>query len=106
MSWKGQQCRVQSLANPGNPQLSSPDDILAIVGSNYSVKNGGEHAFFHHLLCSCILLGKLQSLAEKEVKGAVYSMVEFNGKLLACINSTVRFPRALPSGFPKAGLIS
>uniref|UniRef100_A0A8C3U8J1 DNA damage-binding protein 1 n=1 Tax=Catharus ustulatus TaxID=91951 RepID=A0A8C3U8J1_CATUS len=34
--------------------------------------------------------GKLQSLAEKEVKGAVYSMVEFNGKLLASINSTVR----------------
>lgn len=33
--------------------------------------------------------GKLQSLAEKEVKGAVYSMVEFNGKLLASINSTV-----------------
>uniref|UniRef100_A0A8C0AN56 DNA damage-binding protein 1 n=1 Tax=Buteo japonicus TaxID=224669 RepID=A0A8C0AN56_9AVES len=31
--------------------------------------------------------GKLQSLAEKEVKGAVYSMVEFNGKLLASINT-------------------
>lgn len=29
-------------------------------------------------------------MAEKEVKGAVYSMVEFNGKLLASINSTVR----------------
>ena len=28
-------------------------------------------------------------MAEKEVKGAVYSMVEFNGKLLASINSTV-----------------
>lgn len=35
--------------------------------------------------------GKLQTVAEKEVKGAVYSMVEFNGKLLASINSTVRF---------------
>uniref|UniRef100_A0A4X2K4G4 Damage specific DNA binding protein 1 n=1 Tax=Vombatus ursinus TaxID=29139 RepID=A0A4X2K4G4_VOMUR len=35
-------------------------------------------------------LGKLQTVAEKEVKGAVYSMVEFNGKLLASINSTVR----------------
>uniref|UniRef100_A0A8C7D231 DNA damage-binding protein 1 n=1 Tax=Oncorhynchus kisutch TaxID=8019 RepID=A0A8C7D231_ONCKI len=33
--------------------------------------------------------GKLQTVAEKEVKGAVYSMVEFNGKLLASINSTV-----------------
>jgi len=36
-----------------------------------------------------LIAGKLQSLAEKEVKGAVYSMVEFNGKLLASINSTV-----------------
>ena len=36
------------------------------------------------------LPGKLQTVAEKEVKGAVYSMVEFNGKLLASINSTVR----------------
>ncbi|KTF73465.1 hypothetical protein cypCar_00044958, partial [Cyprinus carpio] len=34
--------------------------------------------------------GKLQTVAEKEVKGAVYSMVEFSGKLLASINSTVR----------------
>uniref|UniRef100_A0AAX7TYM1 DNA damage-binding protein 1 n=1 Tax=Astatotilapia calliptera TaxID=8154 RepID=A0AAX7TYM1_ASTCA len=34
--------------------------------------------------------GKLQTVAEKEVKGAVYSMVEFNGKFLASINSTVR----------------
>ena len=29
-------------------------------------------------------------IAEKEVKGAVYSLVEFNGKVLAGINSTVR----------------
>ncbi len=36
-----------------------------------------------------LLVGKLQTVAEKEVKGAVYSMVEFNGKLLASINSTV-----------------
>ena len=29
-------------------------------------------------------------MAEKEIKGAAYSMNSFNGKLLACINSTVR----------------
>lgn len=39
--------------------------------------------------------GKLQTVAEKEVKGAVYSMVEFNGKLLASINSTVSAPCGL-----------
>ena len=33
--------------------------------------------------------GKLVQVAEKEVKGAVYSLVEFNGKVLAGINSTV-----------------
>lgn len=34
--------------------------------------------------------GKLQQIAEKEVKGAVYGLTSFNGKVLASINSTVR----------------
>lgn len=34
--------------------------------------------------------GKLEHVAEQEIKGAPYSMLEFNGKLLAAINSTVR----------------
>lgn len=34
--------------------------------------------------------GKLHQVAEKEVKGAGYSLQEFNGKLLASIGSTVR----------------
>ena len=33
--------------------------------------------------------GKLTQVAEREVKGAVYSLVEFNGKIVAGINSTV-----------------
>ena len=33
--------------------------------------------------------GKLAQVAEKEIKGAAYTLVEFNGKLLASINSTV-----------------
>ncbi|XP_067012933.1 DNA damage-binding protein 1 [Anabrus simplex] len=33
---------------------------------------------------------KLTPVAEKEIKGACYSLVEFNGRLLASINSTVR----------------
>lgn len=33
---------------------------------------------------------KLKPVAEKEVKGACYSLVEFNGKVLASINTTVR----------------
>ncbi|XP_026675017.1 DNA damage-binding protein 1 isoform X2 [Ceratina calcarata] len=34
--------------------------------------------------------GKLTQVAEKEIKGSCYSLTEFNGKLLASINSTVR----------------
>lgn len=33
---------------------------------------------------------KLTPVSEKEIKGACYSLAEFNGKLLASINSTVR----------------
>ena len=33
--------------------------------------------------------GKLQEVTEKEIKGAAYSMLEFNGKLLTSINSVV-----------------
>ncbi|XP_072033765.1 DNA damage-binding protein 1-like [Amphiura filiformis] len=34
--------------------------------------------------------GKLQEVTEKENKGATYSLVEFNGKLLASVNSIVK----------------
>ncbi|RZF44982.1 hypothetical protein LSTR_LSTR001943 [Laodelphax striatellus] len=34
--------------------------------------------------------GKLTQVAEKDTKGACYSLVSFNGKLVASINSTVR----------------
>ncbi|KAI8425417.1 hypothetical protein MSG28_007164 [Choristoneura fumiferana] len=34
--------------------------------------------------------GKLVQVAEKEIKGGCYTLVEFNSKLLASINSTVR----------------
>lgn len=33
--------------------------------------------------------GKLAQVAENEMNGGVYSLVEFDGKVLACINSTV-----------------
>ena len=40
------------------------------------------HVFF-------LITGKLTQVAEKEVKGAVFSLAEFNGKIAAGINSTV-----------------
>ena len=36
-----------------------------------------------------MIAGKLSQVGEKEIKGAAYSMQEFNGKLLASINSSV-----------------
>ena len=42
--------------------------------------------------------GKLQLVAEKEVKGAVYNLNAFNGKLLAGINSKVELFRWVARG--------
>ena len=36
--------------------------------------------------------GKLTTVAEKEVKGACYSLVDFNSKILAAINNVVSLP--------------
>ena len=44
--------------------------------------------------------GKLSQVAEKEIKGAAYSMQEFNGKLLASINSSVS------TGFASESLVT
>ena len=44
---------------------------------------------FYNSVVGSFVSGKLVQVAEKEVKGAVYSLVEFNGKVLAGINSTV-----------------
>ena len=35
------------------------------------------------------MTGKLNQVAEEEIAGAAYTLLEFNGKLLASINSTV-----------------
>lgn len=34
--------------------------------------------------------GKLLIIAERELKGAPFSLAEFNGKLLAAVNSSIR----------------
>ncbi|CAG9789143.1 unnamed protein product [Diatraea saccharalis] len=56
----------------------------AIVNPEESEPKQGRLLLFHWTE------GKLIQVAEKEIKGACYSLVEFNGKLLASINSTVR----------------
>nr|CAD7197866.1 unnamed protein product [Timema douglasi] len=56
----------------------------ALVNPEESESKQGRILIFHYQE------GKLVQAAEKEIKGACYSLVEFNGRLLACINSTVR----------------
>lgn len=55
----------------------------AIVNPDESEPKQGRIIMFH------VEDGKLHQITEKEVKGACYSLSEFNGKLLASINSTV-----------------
>jgi len=55
----------------------------AVVNPDESESKQGRIIMFH------FQDGKLTQVAEKEVKGATYSLVEFNGKLLASMNSTV-----------------
>ncbi|XP_041969289.1 DNA damage-binding protein 1 [Aricia agestis] len=56
----------------------------AILNPEESEPKAGRILLFHWYE------GKLTQVGEKEIKGACYSLVEFNGKLLASINSTVR----------------
>lgn len=56
----------------------------AMVNAEEAEPKQGRIIIFHYTD------GKLTVVAEKEIKGAAYSLVEFNGKLLASINSTVR----------------
>lgn len=55
----------------------------ALVNPEESEPKQGRIIIFHYQD------GKLNQVAEKEIKGACYSLVQFNGKLLASINSTV-----------------
>ncbi|KAG0427923.1 hypothetical protein HPB47_025067, partial [Ixodes persulcatus] len=70
-------------------RLGSDPNVYFIVGTaivlpDESDPKQGRIIIFHWVD------GKLQQVAEKEIKGAPYSLLEFNGKLLASINSTVR----------------
>uniref|UniRef100_S4NWY3 DNA damage-binding protein 1 n=5 Tax=Pararge aegeria TaxID=116150 RepID=S4NWY3_9NEOP len=56
----------------------------AIINPEESEPKSGRILLFHWSE------GKLTPVAEKEIKGGCYTLVEFNGKLLSSINSTVR----------------
>ncbi|KAH9394713.1 DNA damage-binding protein 1 [Tyrophagus putrescentiae] len=70
-------------------KLGDDPNIYYIVGTSFInpeelEPKQGRIIVFH------LVDGKLQQVAEKEIKGAPYVLQEFNGKLLAAINSTIR----------------
>ncbi|KXJ10807.1 DNA damage-binding protein 1a [Exaiptasia diaphana] len=68
--------------------LSDDPNTYYCVGTAYVFPEENEPKLGRLLLFQ-INDGKLIQIAEKEVKGAVYTLVEFNGKVLAGINSNV-----------------
>ena len=62
--------------------------VYYVVGTGYSLPEEPEPTR-GRILVFRAEDGKLQLVAEKEVKGAVYNLNAFNGKLLAGINSKV-----------------
>ncbi|ESN93168.1 hypothetical protein HELRODRAFT_187538 [Helobdella robusta] len=84
-------------------QLSASEHITATTSAKF-----GDDPTTYYVIASCIVNpeekepkqgklmmmqyyeGKLILVSEKEVKGAVYSICEFNGKLLAAVNSSIR----------------
>ncbi|KAL2930575.1 DNA damage-binding protein 1a [Bienertia sinuspersici] len=63
--------------------ISYLDNAFVFVGSSYGDSQG-------RILVFVVEDGKLQLIAEKETKGAVYSLNAFNGKLLAAINQKIQ----------------
>ena len=70
--------------------FSKCDQILSflLIWSHLLKKPLMENFIFYAFVI-VFILGKLVQISSKEVKGAVFSVLEFNGKLLAAINSTV-----------------
>ncbi|XP_020628267.1 DNA damage-binding protein 1-like [Orbicella faveolata] len=77
-----------TLGDPNSSYTSGTSNTYYCVGTAYVFPEEAEPKTGRLVLFQ-LLDGKLVQVAEKEVKGAVYSLVEFNGKVLAGINSTV-----------------
>lgn len=63
---------------------SAGNSFILLISFQISTSQSGRIVIFQYSD------GKLTQVTEKEVKGGVYALVEFNGKVLATINSTVR----------------
>ena len=66
------------------------DDTFFVVGTCFINPEEPEPKLGRLIVFQWTDQQKLLPVAEKEIKGAPYTLAEFNGKLLASINSTVR----------------
>ncbi|XP_010906318.1 DNA damage-binding protein 1a [Elaeis guineensis] len=69
--------------------FSDDDNVYYCVGTAYVLPEENEPTK-GRILVFIVEDGKLQLIAEKETKGAVYSLNAFNGKLLAAINQKIQ----------------
>ncbi|KAI7751098.1 LOW QUALITY PROTEIN: hypothetical protein M8C21_020503 [Ambrosia artemisiifolia] len=84
-------CPFNSAAFPDSLAIAKEDDNNAYycVGTAYVMPEENEPTK-GRILVFMVEDGKLQLVAEKETKGAVYSLNAFNGKLLAAINQKIQ----------------
>ncbi|XP_031130290.1 DNA damage-binding protein 1-like [Ipomoea triloba] len=72
-----------------NCSFSDDSNVYYCVGTAYVMPEENEPSK-GRILVFIVEDGKLQLIAEKETKGAVYSLNAFNGKLLAAINQKIQ----------------
>ena len=83
---------MEKLENPGSIislQFSEDQNTYFVVGTTFVVDREAEPTKGRILVFS-VADGKAALVSEIEIKGAVYSLCEFNGKILASVNSKVR----------------
>ncbi|KAL0305441.1 UNVERIFIED_CONTAM: DNA damage-binding protein 1 [Sesamum radiatum] len=82
-------CPFNSAAFPDSCSFSDDNNVYYCVGTAYVMPEENEPTK-GRILVFAVEDGKLQLIAEKETKGAVYSLNAFNGKLLAAINQKIQ----------------
>ncbi|KAG6404983.1 hypothetical protein SASPL_132562 [Salvia splendens] len=78
--------------------FSDDSNVYYCVGTAYVMPEENEPTK-GRVLIFIVEDGKLQLIAEKETKGAVYSLNAFNGKLLAAINQKIQLYKWMPRDY-------
>lgn len=87
-SFKLDEIEIGSAITVTSFESTNPDDVYYVVGTAYASPEENE-PHKGRILVFKVNDQKLQLIEETEIKGAAYSIVPFNGKLLAAVNSKV-----------------